>query len=758
MSQKDVAYNSPLNVLTSRMSLLTAKASIIGRFVLDDPHQVTFMSSRKLAAACGTSEGSVVRFSKQLGYPGYAEFQSTLRASLSQAQTSPGTGENGQKNAPPFLEKQLKETHASLGELIHFLDMKPFRQLVNLIYKSRKVYVVGQASTYHYAAHMGWEISQIRSRVRFFEVHDPHLQTELAEAPRGAAIIFITDASCSRAMGHVCRVSTQMDLNVAVIAPHLPCPLAEFTSILLTYGDPGNQQKDASINMGFLISCICRLALSENVVLRTPSFSRSKFAIEDTLEQKDTLSIGMWAAPSSLDPSFAAGTRREWPLVNCIYNGLVKYQEGTWDIVPDLASSWTISKNKKQITFYLRKGVLFHRDYGEMTSEDIKYSIERSARGYFRTAMDFIKQVKIIDAHTVSLVLKEPNFHLFSSILPFIPGKIISRAAMEELGPVRFAFNPVGTGPYEFLSHSAADEIRLKRFESYWGEPAKMGSLLFSPLGEDQIKTRLKSGKTDIARLPFANFKFIKDLPNVAYDVNYGLDHWLAGINVTRPPFDDIRVRRAIRHAIDVEAIIRRAFGGVPERSYSPIPKGSVGFWEGAPRHEQNLTLARKLMKEALGNQKINATLLLMPSENDRIAGEILRENLGRIGIHVDFNIQTTDMFNEVARQGNFDLYLTFSSCPIDPAMILNWFRTGEDWNCSHWSNADYDTAIKKAAVAMDTKKREELLIKAQELIDQDCWAVWITNGSSIVLRQRHIDTGKLFPDGSLAPWLIRKK
>lgn len=752
MLPKDV---SPLNVLTSKMSHLTAKASMIGRFVLDSPHNVPHMSSRKLASACGTSESSVIRFARQLGYPGYTEFQAALRGSFEQDSDKPFSRNKG--HAPPFLETRLWETHNALNELVHFIDMKVFRQLVTLICQSRKVYIVGQGATFHYAAQMGWEISQIRDGVRFFDIHDRHFETEIVEAPKGTAVIFLAEPICSRAMVQAARTASGLDLWVAAISPGLPCPLAEFSYLMVTYGSPGNPQKQAPLNLNFMISCITRMARDENMALRTTTSAETHF-LSDAPEEEQTLKIGMWAPPASLDPSFAAGTRREWPVIACIFNGLVKYEEGSWNVIPDIASSWTVSKDNLSIIFYLRKGVMLHRGYGELTSEDVKFSIERSCTGYFKRSMNFIDRIDIIDRYTVSLVLKEPNFHLFKSILPFIPGKIISKKAMEELGPVRFAFNPVGTGPYEFKGHSSGDRIRLRRFKEYWGNQPKMEVLEFSPLKERDIKNSLKSGSTHITRLPFANFKLVKDLPNVAYDINYGLDHWLIGMNVTRPPFNDIRARQAVRYAVDIDAVIRRAFGGVPERSYSPIPSGAVGYWEDAPRYKVDLSKAKKRIKEVLGKKEISARLLLMPGESDRIAGEIIRENLEKIGIHVDFHIQTTDMFNEAAKKGDFDFYITFSSCPIDPTLTLNWFRSGEEWNCSHWKNKNYDNVIEKAAREMDLEKRGALLISAQKIIDQDCWALWITNGTGIVLRQRNVDPGTLFPDGSLAPWLIQKK
>ena len=746
---------SPLDILTSKMGFLTNKASIIGRFVMDSPHQVPHLSSRKLAAACGTSESSVIRFARQLGYPGYVEFQTALETCLKGRKTRPFEITKG--HAPPFLEDQLVRSYTAMHEFIHTLDMKVFRQLVTLIFQSRKVYIAGEGPTFHFAAQMGWEISQLRSGVRFFHIRDREFETELLEAPKGTCVVFISGRTCSRDMVRACRTASALDLWVAAIASHLPCPLADFSYLMLTHGNPQDSSKPNPLNLNFMISCICRMARDEELALAEGTGLAPIPGGNDDPEDQ-ALRIGMWAAPASLDPAFAAGTRREWPVISCLFNGLVKYKEGSWDIVPDLAASWTMSKDQMTQIFYLRKGVEFHRDYGELTAEDVKFSLERASQGYFKSVMAFLERVDVIDRYTVALVLREPSAHLFPSILPFIPGKIVSKRAMEELGSVRFAFNPVGSGPYQFEAHSAGDRIRLERFHRYWDRQPEMKALEFIPLKEKQIQTRFKSGRIHITRLPFIHFDHIRELPNVAYDVNHGLDHWMIGFNVNREPFSDIRVRRAVRRALDVDAILRRAFGGVPERSFAPIPAGAVGYWADAPRRRRDTERARTEIREALGDREIRANLLIMPSESDRIAGEIIRDNLAELGIQVSFTVRNSEIFNDAAAQGDFDLYFTFCACPIDPAMTLNWFCSKEPWNCSHWSHREFDRTIDRANRQINPDKRQALLIRAQELMDEECVVVWVTNGSGVVLRQRHIDPGKLFPDGSLAPWLIRRK
>ena len=753
---------SVLRLLEEKMPGFTAKANLIGRYVLDNPDQVVYMSVRKLAAVCGSSEGSVMRFARQLGYPGYAEFLEALRGRSSDGKIRETEQIVPHEKTASFMGQALKNITVGIDQFSKGLNEESYQSLVNLVTQSWELYIIGSGLTFHYAAQFGRELSLIRKKVRALDASDPAVWDIIADVSNHSAVIFFPDNPCLRETVAAAEAFYQQKVPLATLCTRLPCPLAAYSTLLLTYGSSDKNSDETTLNLPFLIYCLIQAAKTVHIEPRTiisPEVRQQYLSGNDLLyNHEHTLKIGIWSSPSSLDPAYATGTRTDFPVILCLFNGLVKFKEGSWDPVPDLAKSWKISRNKRQITFYLQKNVLFHRGYGEFTAKDVKFSLERAAEGNFKVNLRIIEKISVIDRYTVKLILKAPCSHLFSAILPFTPGQIVSQKALEEMGPTQFSFSPVGTGPYELGSHSPLGTIKLQRFHDYWGITPKMKSICFLPIHDHEVPKKAKSGEIDIVRLPFVSFKKIRDLPNMAYDVNQGLDYWLLGFNVTRPPFDDLRVRQAIRSAIDVNRIIKKAFWGVPERAHAPIPPEIIGHWGGAPQRRLDRKKARNLLKEAIGENKIKAELLIIPSETIFMSAEIVKENLQEIGIDLTINVQSLDKMNQLAIQGQCDLYLTFFTGIIDPSTVLNWFRSGERWNFSHWSNPEYDRLVDQAEFEMDAEKRAELYIRAQKIIDQDCWAVWLTNGAGILLRQRHIDTGKTFPDGSLAPWLIQKR
>ncbi|RLC15080.1 MAG: ABC transporter substrate-binding protein, partial [Deltaproteobacteria bacterium] len=127
-------------------------------------------------------------------------------------------------------------------------------------------------------------------------------------------------------------------------------------------------------------------------------------------KSNDQLKIAIWEDVSTFDPGWMTSGERELAIMSCLFNGLVKYKEGSWDIVPDLAESWDISSDGLSVVFHLRKGVQFHKGYGEMTAEDVKFSYERmldpALKSPEKGQWEQLDHVEIVDKYTVKLIFK----------------------------------------------------------------------------------------------------------------------------------------------------------------------------------------------------------------------------------------------------------------------------------------------------------------------------------------------------------------
>ncbi|MCK5836029.1 MAG: hypothetical protein KAH09_02080 [Desulfobacula sp.] len=478
---------------------------------------------------------------------------------------------------------------------------------------------------------------------------------------------------------------------------------------------------------------------------------------------KNEITIARWDDINTFDPGWLTSGDRELTIMRCLYNGLVKYEEGSWEVVPDLAESWEVSEDGKQVTFHLRKGVMFHKGYGEMTSEDVKFSFERiiapesssSEKGNWAQ----LDHVEIIDQYTVKLVFKDRMVQLFTSTLPSNSGMIVSKKAAEEKGREKFSFNPIGTGPYQLELWEPKKNVKLTAFKEYWGEKPAIEKVKFIPIVEDATcEMALKTKELDIGRVALINAAAYKKSNKLNLVVKPSLKHWWIGFTVNKAPFDNQKLREACRNAIDVDKILQAAFFDIAPRANTILPPGLLGHWKDAPAYKVDLKKAKQLLKEGGKPDGFKASLYIWPDEQVKVTAEVIKADLAKIGVEIDIQIKETGAFNKATTTGEPDMYISYFNTTIDPSYAFSWFFTGEEWNLSKWSNKTFDELCAKGMTETDTAKRAVLYLDAQKEMDKDGFAIWLTHGVRVTAAQNNINLGSLYPDGRLAPWKMSFK
>lgn len=472
---------------------------------------------------------------------------------------------------------------------------------------------------------------------------------------------------------------------------------------------------------------------------------------------QDELKIAMWEDVSTFDPGWMTSGERELVIMSCLYNGLVKYKEGSWEIVADLAESWEISPDGKSITFHLRKGVQFHKGYGEMTAEDVKFSFERildpALKSPEKGQWEQLDHVEVVDAYTAKLIFKDQVVNLFTSVLPMNTGYIVSKKAVESMGHEKFGKDPVGTGPYELTSWKPKEHVKLTAFDKYWGQSPKISKVTFLPIVEDATcETALKTGEIQIGRSSMINFKsFEKDTNFKVYSKPALKTYWL-GMTVNKPPFDNLELRQAFRYAVNVDNIVEAAFYGTAKRADTLLPPGLPDYWHGAPVYKQDIEKAKSLMAKAGKPDGFTVKLFIPSNDAERIMAEVIKADAEKAGIEVIIEVKEIGAFNDAANNGQTDAYIQFYTSTIDPNYIMQWFA-GESWNPSQWRNQEFTNLIKAGVSEIDPQKRNQIYVDAQKLTDQDCWAIWLTHGTQFWITQTNVNMGSIYPNGRLAPW-----
>ena len=486
------------------------------------------------------------------------------------------------------------------------------------------------------------------------------------------------------------------------------------------------------------------------------------FTFSAAASSKNEMKIATWEDVNTFDPGWMTSGERELTIMSCLYNGLVKYKEGTWDIVPDLAESWEMSEDGKTVVFKLRKGVQFHKGYGEMTAEDVKFSFERivdpANKCPEKSQWSALDHVEVVDAYTVKLVLKNPMVTLLTSLLPMNTGMIVSKKAVKEMGQEKFGKNPVGTGPYELTSWKPKSHVKLSIFKEYFKEKPAVEILTFLPIVEDSTcETALKTGELDIGRSAMITVEsFKKDKRFNVYSKPALKTYWL-GMTVNKAPFDNLKLRQAFRYAVNVDNIVEAAFYGTAQRANTILPPGLPDYWADAPAYKQDIAKAKALIKEAGKADGFTVKLFIPSNDVERIMAEVIKADAAKAGIEVIIELKEIGAFNEAANKGQADAYIQFYTATIDPHYIMQYFA-GESWNPSQWRNARYAELIAKGLKSISPEERKEIYVDAQKEMDKDAWAIWLTHGTKMFIAQKDVDVGPLYPNGRLAPWMFSFK
>ncbi|HCK19249.1 MAG TPA: ABC transporter substrate-binding protein, partial [Thalassospira sp.] len=285
------------------------------------------------------------------------------------------------------------------------------------------------------------------------------------------------------------------------------------------------------------------------------------------------LVVGQIAEPKSLDPAAVTAVNDFRILMN-VYDGLVRYKDGTLEVEPALAESWTISDDGTVYTFSLRDGVTFH-DGTPFNAEAVKYNFDRMLdeshpehdTGPFPLAFFFsaVEEVEVVDDLTVKFQLNAP-YAPFLSNLAYPTGLIVSPTAVREDGS-DFGRNPVGTGPFKFAEWESNAKVVVVRNDDYWEDPAKLEAVVFRPITDANTRVaELMAGGIDLmVEVPPDSLTQLAGDDNFSVYEQAGPHLWFLILNLKEGPFQDKKVRQAINYAIDKKALVENVLQGTAE-------------------------------------------------------------------------------------------------------------------------------------------------------------------------------------------------
>ena len=482
------------------------------------------------------------------------------------------------------------------------------------------------------------------------------------------------------------------------------------------------------------------------------------------LAQKTTLNVGIAAQDSGrLDPHFAVSTIDRIP-VAWMFNALVRFPPGSIDpakIEPDLAERWETSVDKKTWTFHLRHGVQFHGGYGEMTADDVVFSLKKAGdpkTSAFSSELRPVESIEAVDPYTVKIVLKETVPSLLGTLVNYSQGFIVSKKAVEKLGE-GFGRAPIGTGPFAFASLTPNQSLELVAFDKYFRGKPKLQKISYRFLPSDASRDlAFQNGELDLnyGRADQTWVNRTRALPHTVVDIFEPAEEAQLHLNITTKPFDDIRVRQAVAMAINRPELVRWRGQDVSREAQSVVPRGYLGFTAENGLLGPDVAKAKQLLAEAGYPGGVTVKVIQSALPEMLTAMQVFQAELKRAGINLDVQVVEHATYHAQIRQDLSPLvYYSAARFPIADVTLTQFFHSRSIvktptavTNFSHCNVADKE--IDDARTEPDPAKQIALWQEAQRKIIAAVCAVPTFETLLVFAHHDDLDFGYKL-DGSLS-------
>jgi peptide/nickel transport system substrate-binding protein len=439
---------------------------------------------------------------------------------------------------------------------------------------------------------------------------------------------------------------------------------------------------------------------------------------------------------------------------------LVELDYDKKDYVGVLAESWEFQG--KQWVFKLRQGVKFHNG-APLTSKDVAFSIERmrDEKGGSLQAPNFkdVTEVQTPDDQTVVFVTKQP----LAIFLDRLENRfILSKVAGDKFGDQLYQ-NPIGTGPYKFVSYQRGGNMVFTRNDDYWGGKAAIKEVVFRKVTEEAARlAALESGQADfINNVPVHEVARFQKHPRVRIDRLEGLRMFLLAMNVAHKPFDNKLVRQAVNYSVDAPAIVKNIFDGIGYPLNGPVGSNVIGADPKHKRYPYDPKKARELLAEAGYKDGCDVQLYYSPGRypKDREVCQVVAAQMVKGGFRVELISQEWALFWDKTgvNGGRLPFYYIGRGSLTDADTLYDqYFRTGTTKR-TNYSNPELDKIIIEQQKTADQKKRVALLQQAGKIIMEEAPMVPLYNLADIYGVARNV-VWKMRPDEKVLGWDMKIK
>jgi peptide/nickel transport system substrate-binding protein len=462
------------------------------------------------------------------------------------------------------------------------------------------------------------------------------------------------------------------------------------------------------------------------------------------LDSHQTVVYAYTSEAQTLDPALAKDPQSA-KLISCIYEGLVRYKPGTLDIEPALASDWKISKDGLTYTFNLKKNILFH-DGTPFRAQAVKYSIERQTKKgmasyYYDLVFGPLREVKVIDDYTVKLILSKPYAPLLRNLAMPYAAPVVSPSAAEKYGSA-FGVNPTGTGPYTLLDWDKDISISLA-VNPFYREPGpEVKKLIFKVIPQTgQRLTALLNGDVHLADSFTQLNTLLFKQRNIPYQTTVSNDVSYLGFYVNKPPFNNIKLRRAISMAINRGE--KGDTGQLAIDNENILPPGVCGFEKNFKLYGYDPEKSIQILNDTVGNGfSFELITYLDQRPYNDTGGEplakFIQDQLAQVNIKVRIKTYNWEKYKRALlnQEGDAFLYGWISDSGDPDDFLYRQFggKLNESGlNIFHYNNEAVNSLLEEGRSSCDLEQRQNIYARVQRLILSDAPLVPLNHGINIL-------------------------
>ncbi|WP_439814045.1 ABC transporter substrate-binding protein [Zavarzinia sp. CC-PAN008] len=465
----------------------------------------------------------------------------------------------------------------------------------------------------------------------------------------------------------------------------------------------------------------------------------------------------------NLDPALRHGWYDEMPMY-AIFQGLCQYKSGeTWGWQLDAASELT-QVDDKTISFTLKPGQMWTGDFGEMTAEDVKYSFERfldpKLEAVYKEEWEALDRVEVLDKYKGVIHLKTAYAPLFTITLPSASGIVVCKAALEKNGG-KIETDPFATsGPYKIKAWTPREKLVLDRNPAWTGTAPYFDEIHLIPIVD--LKTAeigYQAGDLDITKVALSSVPQIQKAadPKTTLSTAPALAYIWMGMNVEHPKLKDVRVRRAIQHAIDVPTILDTTFGGAVAPALGVVPSSLPGA-RTALLYGYDPEKSKALLAEA-GVSDLSLKIDFSADTDYSTIAQIMQAQLAEVGITLEITPMDRAAFSASHMESKGEAWkdsqlfiVKFTTGP-DASNVTAWYTCDQVgvWNWQRTCDPAWDAENKAATTETDPAKRAATYIDLQNRLEETGAYVFLYHGTNAWVSKAAIK-GAYTPD---AKWLM---